>query len=177
MSDIFDTLATKGSVNLPDGRLLRLIETPDHDTRINDFECYGRVEQCFTDRSTGLTTERPKGFDGMAEKVWDCSGVAYWWQPTPRLWGIEPADWLANTDLRRQSRQEVIDLLSFGFKVITLELCDGTDFYNRPIVTAAVSLGGVECMVSLREPDATAIGSSQLADIANDLASELGIYA
>lgn len=163
MSDLFDTLATKGTATLPDGRVLRLTEEPDCDTRISDFECYGSVEMCHTDRDTGQTAERPKGFDGMAEKIWDVYGTAYWWQPTPRLWGIEPADWYANDAMRRASRQEVIDLLSFGFKVITLELCEGTDFYGRPIVIAAQSISGVECMAD----------AGHLACIAQDLAYEM----
>jgi hypothetical protein len=165
VSNLFDTLAAKGTATLPDGRVLRLTEEPDYDTRINDFECYGRVEQCENDRDTGQTTERPKGFDGMAEKVLDCYGNAYWWQPTPRLWGIEPADWYADDKMRRESRQEVIDLLSFGFKVITLELCEGADFYGRPIVVDAYSTGGVECMAD----------AGHLASIAEDLAFELSL--
>jgi hypothetical protein len=56
------------------------------------------------------------------------------------------------------------DLCEFGFVVVTLELCDGTDAYGRPIVVKAESLGGNECDC-MSEP----YGAELVADLVTEL--------
>ena len=66
--------------------------------------------------------------------------------------------------LRLKVTGDDADLCEFGFVVVTLELCDGTDAYGRPIVVKAESLGGNEwdCM---SEP----YGAELVADLVTEL--------
>jgi hypothetical protein len=38
----------------------------------------------------------------------------------------------------------VRDLLEYGFSIVTVERCEGTDAYGRPIVRDVASLAGIE---------------------------------
>lgn len=128
-----------GSVTLDTGQVLRFREEPDNDTRINDFDCLGKVAPI---GRWEYQPKRPEGFDGMAEKV-HTQGDSFWWQP--------PADlregWVTSP-LRDTLRQSVQDILDYGFRVFTVELCDGENAYGDLIVVDYASLGGVEPFMS-----------------------------
>lgn len=148
MTDTYDlatTLVAEGKATLPDGRIVRLHEEQDTDTRLNDFECYGRVEYVASpwDRN-GRRVERPAGFDGRAEKIVTPHGDTYWWQPTLELWGIEPRVWHGSAELRRRNRQEVTDILTYGFRLFTVEVFRPCGECGTEKLEAWESVGGVE---------------------------------
>lgn len=124
-------------VTLPDGRELRLRVTTD-DCDVMDLwsdDCYGKVEW----EARGDYPPRPQGFDGNAEKLSIGRGNdKLWWQP--------PADGPKRTDVSafRKLRADVTDLFEYGWQSIGLEILDGRDAYNNPIVTWAEWVGGIE---------------------------------
>ena len=131
LTDVGDTL------ELDDGRRLRLVVEHDEHTRINDFDCYGRTDEY----SYGYTwpeghRARPDDFDGNAEKLSYDRNTWMWWQP--------PSDVSRGSDEFRALRSHVIDLLERGFDRIGLELLGDNDFYGRPIVLDATWLGGCD---------------------------------
>lgn len=121
-------------VELADGRALRLLIQPDHDTTINDYDCYGRVAWVGRGHG-GYPPNRPDGFNGRARKLWTSSD-AFWWQP--------PAD-VADADLVDMS-YHVRDLMEYGFHVYIVELLgEETDYYGRrPVLDVLGALGGVD---------------------------------
>lgn len=123
-------------IDMPDGRKLRLrIVTDDCDVMdLWTDDCYGRVEW----EKRGEYPQRPDGFDGNAEKLSIGRGNdRLWWQP--------PADVKrSDTSAFRKLRANVTDLFEYGWQIISLEVLDGTDYYGRPIVTWADSVGGIE---------------------------------
>lgn len=124
------------TVDLPDGRILRVRIESDPDASVNDYDCYGRIAWVEHSRDTIYALPRPEGFDGRALKLSAYGGDAFWWQP-PYEMGM-PAD-----DLKR-SRDQIIELVSFGFHGVVLELLDGLDAYDRPIVQEVASLWGID---------------------------------
>lgn len=147
-------LVRDGKIELGHGEFLRFTEEPDTDTRLGDFDCYGEVYHIWRGRGQ---SERPDGFDGMAEKI-HTQYDSFWWQP--------PADlkerW-HNEQTRKVWRNVVRDILSYGFVVYRVELCRGTDVYGKPIVVGYGTIGGIE-------PFPTDDGKvSYLSDIVADL--------
>ena len=61
-------------------------------------------------------------------------------------------------------RRLVLDLLEYGYKGVTLELCDGTDAYGRPVVRDVASLWGID-----------SLDNGYLAEVISELAGELDI--
>lgn len=144
-------LADDGDVlKLDDGRMLRLRLAVDEDTSINDFDGFGKTEQ-YSHRyiyEEGRA-QRPSNFTGNSEKVQISRGDWIWWEPPtngPKRGTPEFVEF----------RQQVRDLLECGFYVVTLELCDGTDAYGRPIVVDMTSLGGVDDVSSKYLPEVVA---------------------
>ena len=133
---IAEAVATGKPVDLPDGRALRVRIETDHDTEVGDYECYGRVAWVETDRDTGQAKSRPEGFDGRALKLHAYGGDTFWWQP--------PYDMGMPDDDLPRSRAQVIELVSFGFHGVIVELLDGHDAYGEPIVRDVASLWGVD---------------------------------
>lgn len=147
--DICDALDQDGdTIELDDGRTLRLRTGQDEEPVMDRLEpdCYGKVAWV-ADSPWGHPKERPDGFTGRAEKIHlrDCS---LWWEP--------PADVYDATQRQRRGedigrhttirdlRLLLIDLFEFGFQYVALELLDGRDAYERPIVVAVHSIYGVE---------------------------------
>ncbi len=138
--DAIDALTAGDTCTLADGRRFRLELEPDCEsiTDISDFgECYGRTEWT---RNTDYGPRRPFDFSGNAEIMVRDHGSSLWWEPydigdipNGRA-GKEFADY----------RQNVRDILEFGFYVARLEQLTGSDAYGRPIVTAFATLGGIE---------------------------------
>lgn len=136
--DLTDLDHDGATVDLPDGRTLRVRVETDHDTTIDDFDCYGQTAWVEYDRDTGSASPRPDGFDGRARKLHAYGGDAFWWQP-PFDMGMadDPETVRKNADL-------VVDLVSFGFKGVILEMLDGEDAYGSPIVRGVASVWGVD---------------------------------
>jgi hypothetical protein len=149
-------------VTLADGRLLRLCRDHDTDTSINDYDCYGRVEPVREQPHSYRDAPRPEGFDGAAVKIIDAWGDRWWWQPTLELWGTPRAEWHADAERRRREIDNVRDLLTWGFGILRVELCQGTDAYGRPIVVDYATVGGIE-----------PFGDDT--DVVADLLAELGV--
>jgi hypothetical protein len=100
---------------------LRSDEWCDVVDEINGVDCWGKVARVEVEHHTGYPKPRPDGFDGLAEKINDPRGGAWWWQPTLDVWGISPQRWREDAGLRRMSRQGVADLLEYGFYLLTVE--------------------------------------------------------
>jgi hypothetical protein len=133
--DLSDLEEDGDTLELPDGRMLRLVIEQDWEASINDFDFYGRVSKTHAYRYAAIEP-RPKDFTGNAEKL-SCGGAEWvWWEP--------PADVVRGTPEFAWLRQSVIDLLVRGFYCVGLDLCDGTDAYGRPIVVDRASLAGCD---------------------------------
>ena len=125
------------TLELADGRMLRLKIEVDQDASINDSDVYGHVEQYSHDYIRDGHAERPNDFTGNAEKIQTDRGSWIWWEP--------PADGPKRGTLGFGNfRRQVRDLLEMGFSGVTLELCSGTDAYGRPIVINVASLWGID---------------------------------
>lgn len=145
------------TVELDDGRTLRLRIEPDLDTDpfTDNPDFYGRIGHGAIDRDTGRE-RRPDGFDGAAHKL-DVIDGRVWYQPPTGDYAIAPehyAEWLAF----------VSELYSYGCKIVTVELLDGEDHYGRAIVRDAASLGGID-----------SLDNGYVHDVVTDLVSELAL--
>ena len=158
--DITDALTEDGdTLDLGDGRMLRLIIGPDMETEISDFgDAYGECQPGRPDR-WGLGWERrPAHFTGNAEKLHYGPGYySIWWEP--------PSDVPRGSDVFTKLRQQVIDLLTWGFTDVVLELCQGEDHYGRPIVIDSASLGAIDSL------------DGYLSTVLRDLAFDLGVVS
>jgi hypothetical protein len=146
----------EATVDLEDGRKLRLRIEPDQSFDINDdSDAYGKVEWGTKD---DYGEHRPKGFSGNAEKlgIYD-HGTSLWWEP--------PED-MKRTDAEnfRKFKATVRDLAEYGFHGVILELLQGEDAYHRPIVVKVASLWGVDD-----------VGREYLKDVVSELAVELEV--
>lgn len=157
MVDLSELVDDGDTVELGDGRSLRLRIMPDDTDAFEEYDCYGLVEPVDTHRQ-GYSV-RPSGFDGNSEKMWLQQNNGYiWWQPPkegPKRGTVEFTSF----------KQHVNDIASFGMCVLVVEVCQGVDGYNRPIVTNVGSLGGIE-------PFPT---DEYKAEIIGDIVAELGV--
>lgn len=116
-------------VPVSDGTRLVFQILPDEFAYIRDDEDWiGKVAVCERDRS------RPDGFDGAARKVGSHHGDIYWWQP--------PSDVLGNDASVELLRRELIDILNYGYSLISVELqeqCSHGDWHE----VAGTSIGGL----------------------------------
>ena len=159
-SAIADDLIDRQSVVLPDGRTVRLVEDPDYDWSIDDFaDCYGRIEHIRREHRDHPV--RPDGFDGFARKVWSHDGECFWWQPPDDLRTakresvyVEDAHGVIHrrpdvfTDPVGSLQRIVIDLLTFGCVILTVQVLEACEACQRPQAIGTASLGGVEAMAS-----------------------------
>lgn len=140
------------TVDLPDGRKLRLRLKPDDTNPFEEYDCYGRIAPVgpVWDRH-GERTRRPDGFDGKAEKLWppqNCDQV--WWQP--------PADVKRSDPHFAELRDQVRDLVAFGMQGAVVELLDTEpDAYHQPAVRETASLWGLEPFID-KDYLATVVG-------------------
>ena len=146
------------TVELADGRGLRLSIGPDCWTSLDDFpDCYGLIEWARRNHNYGGWV-RPGGFDGNAEVMSYGNSDAYWWQP--------PADVKRGTEEFEKLRLVVRELVEFGFIVVALELretvADSRGGVHR-VTAGMASLCGIEWSTT---PD-------DLQGILRDLADEL----
>ena len=153
-----EALTDDGDTVEHDGRTYRLRVEPDFDTRVNDFDCYGRTEHYSHDYRYRRDTQRPADMDGNAEKL-DFHDGWIWWQPPTRECGLQRDE--PGFD---KMREQVLDIVRWGFQVLILEQLDpDPDAYGRPVVRHVASVGGVEPFTS----------GEYLAGIVADLAWEI----
>lgn len=153
----FSSLEDDGdTLELADGRTLRLKIEVDQDTNISDFpDCYGRLTEERVRRNDYGYEARPSDMTGNAEKLWYGNDGPWWWEP--------PVDIKRSNPMFRELRDNVRELLAFGFAIVTLELLQGEDAYRRPIVVESASLGGIDFTSR----------SSYIHEVVSELAHEL----
>jgi hypothetical protein len=146
------------ALDLPDGRTLRLKIEVDQDTGIGDFpDFYGRLTEERVRRNDYGYEARPSDMTGNAEKLWYGNDGPWWWEP--------PVDIKRSNPMFRELRDNVRELLAFGFTIVILELLQGEDAYRRPIVVATASLGGIDFTSR----------SDYIHEVVSELADELGV--
>jgi hypothetical protein len=119
---------------------LRLTVEPDEYASIMDEQgegvwC-GQLAWAETARYSDHYT-RPDWADGGAELLrphW--SRDAIWWRPLD--------DCLRDRELRDRVRSTILDLMEFGYSVVTVEAFRHRDIYGRGCVEAVASLGMVD---------------------------------
>lgn len=99
---------------------------------------------------------RPEWATGRAEILFSDHRQSMWWEP--------PTDVVVGSDLHREVRRNVRDLLEYGFSYVRVEVCEGTDAYGQPIVRDVASLSGIEPFTD----------DDYLRSIVRDLLDELG---
>ena len=138
------------TLELEDGRVLRLRVTADDWSLDQDGDWFGRVGWWAKD-------ERPDWCDGSAE-ILDHDGAT-------RLWWMPPADAKNDDVLKRNLRADIKEILAYGYSTYTLELCEGRDAYGNPIVREPASIGGVAPLWK----------GSDVDDLVDNLRRELGL--
>ena len=133
-----DTSALRYDMDTIDvnGVTLRLRITPDMDVSINDYDCYGRYDWGVRDRYSG-DNRAPSDFDPERTERLTILNDLVWWE-RPEHFGDLPSN------VQSDFRWMVSQLISFGFSVVTVERLEGTDYYGRPVVMGATSIGGVD---------------------------------
>lgn len=116
---------------LPDGRTLRLKVEHDPYTSIMDEQgegvwC-GRLEwdDSRTENAYGYRM-RPDGFTGRAEVISRDRDARLWWEV--------PGDIVIGSDHHRTFRQTILELLEYGYKMVTVELCEECDHGGEHVV-------------------------------------------
>ena len=147
------------TIELPDGRELRLTIAPDDCSTPDDWgDWYGNLSRFIEYRDTGgsiYPRPRPDDFDGAARKINLRDGFV-WWQP--------PAD-VTDRDALRAMKANLTNLYEYGTSVFILELRSECDCCHRVKVDESAVLGGVEPF-----PD-----DDYRREILSDLVAELGI--
>jgi hypothetical protein len=151
------------TVELLNGKKLRLKVSPDYYTDLNDFDYLGRVEWSKYNKYNKTSYifdkhPRPDGFDGNAEILKKDGGSNLWWQP--------PQDVARESDQLRAVRKTALSVIEYGYLEYKLELLDGLDAYKRPIVIKVSVLSGIEPFID----------ESTKEDIMQELLWELGDY-
>lgn len=127
------------TVELPNGETLTLHVEPDQDTSILDEQgegvwC-GRLEWAEPNHYTDGYV-RPEWADGAAELLRPWFTEPLWWRPA--------TDVVKDRELRDRMRRSLLELLEFGYSVVTVEAFRHRDIYGRGCVEAVASLGSVE---------------------------------
>lgn len=165
------------TVELDDGRSLRLrIEPDDIDAfdHINGCDAYGRV--AWADHYRGDhyrgQSPRPEGFTGRALKLRTMGGDAFWWEP---YYDASDGPYAAPTSAERGWME---DLVTFGFKGVTLELREtATDSRDNEhtVTVERASLWGIDTLDETNGYGTTTVHNGYLRTILADLAAELGL--
>lgn len=157
--DLSVLITDRDTLELEDGRLLRLrVEFDDYHSIMDEQgegAWFGKL--AFAERGRFDDYERrPDGFTGGAEKLRlrECN---IWWEVPDDLRKPEMAE------TKRAVRTQIIDNLEWGYRVLILELCEGRDYYGRPIVIDSASIAGVDAFPT----------DAEIIHLVSDLASEL----
>lgn len=145
----FSSLTDDGdTLELDDGRVLRLKIEVDQDASINDFD-YGKAEWT---RSNNFGSVRPAEFSGRARKIDVDSPYSLWWEP-----------WEGATDEQiHESIPRIVDLVRFGFKGVILELWSTCDHCNAKSLVKDASLWGID-----------SLDNGYIHDVVTELAGEI----
>ena len=147
------------TLELEDGRVLRLKITVDPDASINDFDCYGKVYDGPALRRNDMGYyPRPPGFTGNAERLWYGNDGPWWWEPY--------ADIKRGTPEFDEMRCQVQELLAFGYKGVILDLISSCDHCGRSGVIKSASLWGID-----------SLDNGYIHEVVSELASELEVTA
>lgn len=146
------------TVDLGDGRAVRLRVEIDQDSNLFDDEFYGKFAFVTSRYNDYGHDSRPDGFTGNAE-ILRGRGDPIWWEP--------PSGLTVKRGTREWSnyRQEIMELLEYGFIGLVAELLVGKDHYGKGIVRDSASLWGIESMAD----------DDYKREIAGELLSELGV--
>lgn len=131
------------TVALDNGVTVTFTTDSDSDTSINDFDCYGKIHWIERRSDWAASPRRPDNFDGMAEILTTNYGDRYWFQPYcdgkeyRRLWHTD-------AEYRNANRQQVMDLLNYGFQTYTVELFRTCESCQRPESLTYRTMGGIE---------------------------------
>ncbi len=142
MAEQLTELVERGSTTLDNGIKIKWRAEPDNDMSVNDWDCYGKVQPRTTKRYSGYKSERPDGFDGMAEVI-HTQYDEFWWQPPADL----KATWKKDIEQYRSIRESLHDILQWGFDMYFVEICQGTDAYGNDVVLDYSVLGAIEPMI------------------------------
>ena len=82
MPDLTGLTQHGDTLELDDGRMLRLLVEPDQDTSVTDFDCYGRFEWT---RENDYGPVRPHDFTGRARILKHSWHESLWWEPYEEL--------------------------------------------------------------------------------------------
>jgi hypothetical protein len=137
---------------------LRLTVAPDEWADVvadmGEGEWYGRVEWAeWAPFYRGERYARPEWADGAAELLRPHFTDPMWWRPAD--------DVVKDRELRDNMRRGLLDLLEFGYSVVTVEAFQHRDIYGRGCVEAVATLGSVEP------------GEGVVADIVPELVAEV----
>lgn len=148
--EILDALVDdRDTVDVGGGLTLRLRIQPDDCDPIESFGdgyVYGKAEwvrrrETYASGSVEFYFPRPDDMDGNAEILRRGRDAALWWQPFRD--GGGPADRRGTPEFAAY-RENVLDIVEYGFSQIGVEVLHGEDAYGHPIVTACAWLGGIE---------------------------------
>lgn len=120
---------------------LRLTVAPDeYANPMDDMaegEWYGRVEWAeWAPFYRGERYVRPEWADGGAELLRPHFTEPMWWRPAD--------DVVKDQGLRDRMRRSLLELLEYGYSVVTVEAFRHRDIYGKGCVEAVASLGGIE---------------------------------
>lgn len=141
LSDLIDK-ARQGSAehDFDDGTTLRVTVETDHDTNLDDFDCYGTFADANASHWRGFkNVQRPEGFDGNAEKLWYGNDGPWWWQPSPD--GPK-----RGTPEFARERDHIRELLAFGFVGVIVALRETCDCCDHAHETESDSLWGIDSL-------------------------------
>jgi hypothetical protein len=145
------------TLELEDGRTLRLRLEPDQDASINDYESDGSIEWT---RNNAYGPVRPDNYTGRARILNRDRGQTLWWEPP----SIEMVGTVWTDEEMRKEEGRIRMLAEFGFVGVILEVCDKErDAYGALVVREQGSLWGIEWDVD----------AGYLQTVLSDLAAEL----
>jgi hypothetical protein len=145
------------TLTLDDGRVLKLKIEVDQDASINDSpDCYGKINDEVLRRNEMGYYARPKNFTGNAEQLRYGNYGPWWWEP--------PVDVKRTDPNFKALRDNVRELLAFGFNGVILQLCEGKDYYGKLVVVNDASLWGID-----------SLDNGYIHEVVRELASELEV--
>lgn len=117
------------TIDIGNGRSLRLSIEPDQDTSVNDYDSCGTIEW--------TNGDRPSNFTGLARIIERDRGSNLWWQPWDGATEQEATEFLPT----------LTELITYGFSVVGLHLTETiTDSlgHDHTVTVDSTYLGGVD---------------------------------
>lgn len=127
------------TIDLGNGRSLRLSIEPDQDTSVNDDSvCYGQVQW--------TNGDRPESFTGLARIIERDRGSNLWWQPWDGATEQQATEFLPT----------LVELITYGFSVVGLHLRETISDslgHDHTVTIDSTYLGGVDDISSNYLPE------------------------